>query len=48
MVVEYDLNLLKRNKVKANVRLNLVGDSGQKPATPKCFFLHPGSEHRTD
>ena len=49
MVVEYDLNLLKRNKeeVKANVRLNLVGDSGQKPATPKCF-LHPGSEHRTD
>ena len=49
MVVEYDLSLLKRNKeeVKANVPLNLVGDSGQKPATPKCF-LHPGSEHRTD
>ena len=30
MVVEYDLNLFKRNKeeVKANVRLNLVGDGG--------------------
>ena len=26
----------------------MVGDSRQKPATPKCFFLHPGSERRTD
>ena len=49
MVVEYDLSLSKRNKdeVKANVRLNLVEDSGQKPRSLKCF-LHPGSVHRTE